>query len=108
MSQPALQRYRLLAQMGFFALFTLTPIFDLFRYDLTENHAYFTLAWDLAWTTSSRARSAPAVARQHRPSTSSFPCLAPSLSSSASPGSGAASIAAGCTPLFRGRKPSTG
>lgn len=48
MSQPALQRYRLLAQMGFFALFTLTPIFDLFRYDLTENHAYFlTLAWDL-------------------------------------------------------------
>jgi hypothetical protein len=36
MKKPALQRYRLLAQMGFFALFTLTPVFDLLRYDLTE------------------------------------------------------------------------
>ena len=48
MTKPALQRYRLLAQMGFFALFTLTPIFDLFRYDLTEKHAYFfTYQWHL-------------------------------------------------------------
>jgi polyferredoxin len=43
-----LQRYRLLAQMGFFTLFTVTPIFDLFRYDLTERHAYFlTYPWHL-------------------------------------------------------------
>lgn len=48
MSKPALQRARLLAQMGFFALFTVTPIFDLFRYDLTERHAYFlTMPWHL-------------------------------------------------------------
>ena len=48
MSRPALQRYRVLAQIGFFALFTLTPIFDLFRYDLTEKHAYFlTYQWHL-------------------------------------------------------------
>lgn len=48
MNKPALQRYRLLAQMGFFALFTLTPIFDLFRYDLTEGHAYFlTREWHI-------------------------------------------------------------
>jgi len=47
-SKPALQRYRGLAQIGFFALFTLTPIFDLFRYDLTEQHAYFlTMPWHL-------------------------------------------------------------
>jgi polyferredoxin len=43
-----LQRYRLLAQMGFFTLFTVTPLFDLFRYDLTERHAYFlTYPWHL-------------------------------------------------------------
>ena len=48
MKKPALQRYRLLAQMGFFTLFTVTPIFDLFRYDLTERHAYFlTYPWHL-------------------------------------------------------------
>jgi polyferredoxin len=46
MKKQALQRYRLLAQMGFFALFTLTPLFDLLRYDLTEKHAYFlTYQW---------------------------------------------------------------
>lgn len=48
MKKPALQRARLLAQMGFFTLFTVTPIFDLFRYDLTEKHAYFlTIPWHL-------------------------------------------------------------
>ncbi len=48
MNKPALQKNRLLAQMAFFTLFTLTPIFDLFRYDLTQNHAYFlTLQWHL-------------------------------------------------------------
>ena len=48
MNKPALQRYRALAQIGFFALFALTPIFDLFRYDLTERHAYFlTIPWHL-------------------------------------------------------------
>lgn len=46
MKKPALQHYRMLAQMGFFALFTLTPLFDLPRYDLTEKHAYFlTYQW---------------------------------------------------------------
>ena len=33
MKKQPLQRARLLAQMGFFALFTVTPIFDLLRYD---------------------------------------------------------------------------
>ena len=48
MKKPALQRARLLAQMGFFTLFTVTPLFDLFRYDLTEKHAYFlTYPWHL-------------------------------------------------------------
>lgn len=48
MKKPALQRARLLAQMSFFTLFTVTPIFDLFRYDLTEKHAYFlTMPWHL-------------------------------------------------------------
>lgn len=48
MTKPALQRYRALTQIGFFALFTLTPIFDLFRYDLVANHAYFlTRPWHL-------------------------------------------------------------
>lgn len=48
MKKPALQRARLLAQMGFFTLFAVTPIFDLFRYDLTEKHAYFlTMPWHL-------------------------------------------------------------
>jgi polyferredoxin len=48
MKKPALQRNRVWAQIGFFALFTLTPIFDLFRYDLTEKHAYFlTIPWHL-------------------------------------------------------------
>jgi polyferredoxin len=48
MKKPALQRYRLFAQMGFFTLFAITPLFDLFRYDLVENHAYFlTMTWNL-------------------------------------------------------------
>jgi polyferredoxin len=48
MSKAPLQRYRVLAQIGFFALFTLTPLFDLFRYDLTQKHAYFlTYPWHL-------------------------------------------------------------
>ena len=48
MSRPALQRYRVLTQIGFFALFALTPVFDLLRYDLTEKHAYFlTFQWHL-------------------------------------------------------------
>jgi len=33
------QRRRLLWQMGFFVLFIVAPVFDLFRYDLTQNHA---------------------------------------------------------------------
>lgn len=48
MSRPPLQRARVLAQIGFFVLFALTPVFDLLRYDLTQNHAYFlTLPWHL-------------------------------------------------------------
>jgi polyferredoxin len=34
------QAWRLLAQGAFFTVFVLTPIFDLFRYDLTLGHAY--------------------------------------------------------------------
>ncbi|WP_301102441.1 4Fe-4S binding protein [Propionivibrio sp.] len=41
MKQSTIQRSRLFMQMGFFVLFTLTPVFDLLRYDLTEGHAYF-------------------------------------------------------------------
>jgi polyferredoxin len=48
MKKPALQRYRLLAQIGFFTLFAVTPVFDLLRYDLTERHAYFlTMPWHI-------------------------------------------------------------
>ncbi len=35
------RRNRLIFQTGFFVLFALTPVFDLFRYDLYEGHAYF-------------------------------------------------------------------
>ncbi|MDO8958787.1 MAG: 4Fe-4S binding protein [Rhodocyclaceae bacterium] len=35
-----LQRLRLWAQIGFFVLFILAPVFDLFRYDLTRGHAF--------------------------------------------------------------------
>ncbi len=46
MKQATVQRSRLLTQMGFFVLFTITPIFDLLRYDLTQAHAYFlTFEW---------------------------------------------------------------
>jgi polyferredoxin len=38
-AQPTTQRHRLLWQMGFFILFVLAPVFDIFRYDLTQNHA---------------------------------------------------------------------
>ena len=48
MSKPKLQIQRVTAQIAFFALFALTPIFDLFRYDLVANHAYFlTFPWHL-------------------------------------------------------------
>lgn len=41
MKQASIQRSRLFTQMGFFVLFTITPIFDLLRYDLSAGHAYF-------------------------------------------------------------------
>ena len=48
MSKPRLQTRRVLAQIAFFALFALTPVFDLFRYDLVANHAWFlTRPWHL-------------------------------------------------------------
>ncbi len=34
------QRMRLVFQVGFFALFVLAPVFDLFRYDLNADHAW--------------------------------------------------------------------
>ena len=34
------QRLRLWTQIGFFVLFILAPVFDLFRYDLTRGHAF--------------------------------------------------------------------
>ncbi len=36
-----LQHRRLVAQMGFFILFCLAPVFDLLRYDLSTGHAWF-------------------------------------------------------------------
>ncbi len=48
MTKAALQHQRVWAQIAFFTLFTLTPIFDLFRYDLVANHAWFlTHPWHL-------------------------------------------------------------
>jgi polyferredoxin len=35
------QRLRLVAQVGFFVLFVLAPVFDLLRYDLIAGHAWF-------------------------------------------------------------------
>ena len=44
----ALQRWRLTAQIAFFALFILAPVFDLFRYDLSAGHAWlFGQPWRL-------------------------------------------------------------
>ena len=34
------QRLRWVLQGGFFVLFILAPVFDLFRYDMVEKHAY--------------------------------------------------------------------
>jgi polyferredoxin len=47
MVKTNLQRRRLAFQMGFFALFVLAPILDMFRFDLTRGHAYL-LGWE--WT----------------------------------------------------------
>jgi polyferredoxin len=37
--EQKVQSRRLLWQMGFFILFVLAPVFNIFRYDLTQNHA---------------------------------------------------------------------
>ena len=48
MDAAAIQRRRLLTQTGFFILFVLAPVFDIFRYDLVQNHAVlFGCAWRL-------------------------------------------------------------
>ena len=42
------QRYRRWTQAGFFALFVLAPVFDMFRFDLNQGHFYlFGQAWTL-------------------------------------------------------------
>ena len=41
MKRTPLQSQRLLTQIGFFVLFAVTPVFDLLRYDLVANHAWF-------------------------------------------------------------------
>ena len=41
MKQASIHRSRLFAQMGFFVLFAVTPVFDLLRNDLVEGHAPF-------------------------------------------------------------------
>ncbi len=42
------QRWRLLTQAGFFILFVIAPVFDIFRYDLTRGHAIlFGFDWRL-------------------------------------------------------------
>lgn len=44
----ALQRQRLLFQIGFFVLFVVAPVFDLFRFDLEAGHAVvFGMPWRL-------------------------------------------------------------
>ena len=63
MNRPALQRNRLFTQMGFFVLFTVTPIFDLLRYDLTQGHAWFlTLEWHIGMDDFIAGRTSPAQA----------------------------------------------
>ena len=39
MTRTSLQRKRAWFQIGFFALFIMAPILDLFRIDLTQGHA---------------------------------------------------------------------
>jgi polyferredoxin len=47
-SEKRKQAWRIAAQMGFFSLFVLTPVFDLLRYDLPRGHAYFLgIEWHL-------------------------------------------------------------
>lgn len=44
------QAWRVLAQMSFFVIFVLTPLFDVLRYDLTRGHAYFlSMPWRLGF-----------------------------------------------------------
>ena len=44
----ATQRHRLAWQIGFFVVFTLAPLFDVLRFDLTQGHAYILgLPWRL-------------------------------------------------------------
>jgi hypothetical protein len=50
MTPAAEQAWRQVTQLGFFALFVLAPVFDLFRYDMVEKHAYL-LAGNWASTT---------------------------------------------------------
>ena len=48
MTPAAEQAWRRVTQLGFFALFVLAPVFDLFRYDMVEKHAYIlTFPWQL-------------------------------------------------------------
>ena len=48
MPRTALQRRRSLTQSGFFILFVLAPVLDIFRYDLTQGHfIVFGQAWTL-------------------------------------------------------------
>src|SRR5574343_182595 len=48
MTPAAEQAWRRVTQLGFFALFVLAPVFDLFRYDMLEKHAYLlTFPWQL-------------------------------------------------------------
>jgi polyferredoxin len=66
MTKPTLQRQRLFAQMGFFILFTLTPIFDLLRYDLTQSHAWFlTFEWHIGMDDFIAGKISPLAAAGH-------------------------------------------
>lgn len=60
MKNTSLQRSRLFAQMAFFVLFAVTPVFDLFRYDLVAGHAWFlTYEWRIGLDDFLAGRSTP-------------------------------------------------
>ncbi len=57
------QRWRSLAQIGFFVLFALAPVFDLFRFDLNAGHAWLlTFPWRLGIDEFSAGRVSGTVA----------------------------------------------
>lgn len=77
MSRSTLQRSRLLTQIGFFVLFTVTPVFDLLRYDLVAGHAWFlTFEWRIGLDDFLAGRISPLAAAGQIALTVFLPLLA--------------------------------